>query len=160
MTRKSIGGAKSKYTKEMCAKAEELASEGLIDKEIAKQLGIHPATYYDYQNKHPEFSEAIKRGKSVVDDKVESVLLKRALGYSYKEKKVIVEMDKDGNQKPAKIETVDKEVIPSDTALIFWLQNRRPDRWRDMRKFDFGDNADVVINVKPASEYKEDDLDE
>lgn len=160
MARKSIGGAKSKYTEEMCIKAEELASEGLIDVEIAKQLGIGKTTYYEYQLKFPEFAEAIKKGKSVVDDKVESVLLKRALGYSYKEKKVIVEMDKDGNQKPAKIETVDKEVIPSDTALIFWLQNRRPDRWRDMRKFDFGDNTDVVINVKPASEYKEDDLDE
>lgn len=48
----------------------------------------------------------------------------------------IIEMDKDGNTKPAKIETVETEedIIPDVGACCFWLKNRRPDIWRDKQE--------------------------
>nr|DAR43520.1 MAG TPA: terminase small subunit [Caudoviricetes sp.] len=89
-------------------------------------MGINPATLYDWKNKHPEISEALKKGKEIVDIQVENALLKRALGYEYMEERVEIS-EKDGR----KVIQTTKTVPPDTTAQIFWLKNRRPDKWRD-----------------------------
>ena len=50
--------------------------------------------------------------------------------------KDVVELDQQGNQKPARIETTEKEVLPDTTAQIFWLKNRDPENWRDRQTHD------------------------
>lgn len=90
--------AKGKYeywlTPEGLLKLEGWARDGLTDEQIAKNIGINPATLYDWKKKYDEISETLKRGKEVVDRQVENALLKRALGYSYNEDKYIsVPMD-------------------------------------------------------------------
>ena len=122
-------GAKGKYhdwlTPESLTRLEGWARDGLTDEQIAQKMGISKGTLYDWKNKFPEFSNALKNGKEVVDTLVENALLKRALGYNYLE---ITEEDGDLGYKK---KTVHKQ-IPSDvTAQIFWLKNRRPDKWRD-----------------------------
>ena len=105
---------------------EGWARDGLTDEQLAGKMGINPATLYDWKNKYPKISEALKKGKEVVDIQVENALLKRALGYDYQEQR-IEKSDKDGTKI---IQTI--RHIPADTtAQIFWLKNRRPDRWRD-----------------------------
>ena len=74
---------------------------------------------------YPEISEALKKGKEVIDRQVENALLKRALGYSYDE--IMVEESDTG----AKRRVTTKFVVPDTTAQIFWLRNRRPDMWRN-----------------------------
>ena len=54
------------------------------------------------------------------------MLLKRALGYEYTEKKI--EIEANGGKK---ITQTVKHMAPDTTAQIFWLKNRRPDKWRD-----------------------------
>jgi len=68
---------------------EAWARDGLTDEQIAHNLNITPSTYYEWKKKYPEISEAIKRGKEVVDVLVENALLKRALGYSFNEDKYV-----------------------------------------------------------------------
>lgn len=81
---------------------------------------------YDWKNKFQDISEALKKGKEVVDIQVENALLKRALGYDYQEQR-IEKSDKDGMKV---IQTI--RHVPADTtAQIFWLKNRRPNKWRD-----------------------------
>lgn len=64
-------------------------------------------------------------GKEVVDVKVENALLKRALGYTYKETR------KEGTPRGVqKVVEITKTVPPDVTAQIFWLKNRKPDVWR------------------------------
>lgn len=104
---------------------EAYARDGLTDEQIAHNMGVSPATLYNYKRDHLEILEALKKGKEVVDIQVENALLKRALGYSYEEKKVEV------SEEGTKVTKTIKEVIPDTTAQIFWLKNRRPDRWRD-----------------------------
>lgn len=104
---------------------EAYARDGLTDEQIAHNMGISPATLYNYKRDHLEILEALKKGKEVVDIEVENALLKRALGYSYEEKKVEV------SEEGTKVTKTIKEVVPDTTAQIFWLKNRRPDRWRD-----------------------------
>lgn len=96
--------AKGKYekwkTKEGLVLLQGWARDGLTDEQIAKNMGITASTLYAWKKTHTEISEALKRGKEVVDYLVENVLFKAAM---------------EGNT----------------TAQIFWLKNRRPDKWRE-----------------------------
>lgn len=121
-----------KYLGEIhCRWAQSLAMEGLTDAEIAVRLGLAQSTLHKWKKDFPEFSEALKEGKEPADAKVKMSLYKRAIGYTEKEKKVLVEMDKEGNQKPAKIETTEKHIQPDVGAIAFWLKNRLPNEWKD-----------------------------
>ena len=112
-------------TPESLLKLEAWARDGLTDEQLAQKMGISTSTLYEWKNRYPELSEALKRGKEVVDIMVENALLKRALGYSYVE--VTTKESDTGNE----VKRVVKEVLPDVTAQIFWLKNRRPDIWRD-----------------------------
>ena len=97
-------GRKSKYEEFVARKGLVLvkgwARDGLIDEQIAHNIGISKATLYDWKNKHPDFLEAIKSSKEVADFEVESALYNKACSGDV-------------------------------TAQIFWLKNRKPDKWRD-----------------------------
>lgn len=104
---------------------EGWARDGLIDEQIAHNMGISSSTLRDWKNKYPAISAALKKGKEVVDLEVENALLKRALGYSYEE--IVNEESGDGWKR-----RVTRKFVPPDTgAAIFWLKNRRPDKWRE-----------------------------
>lgn len=122
--------AKGKYEKwlepESLVLLEGWARDGLTDEQIANNMGVRRETLYDWKKKHPNISNALKRGKEIVDIQVENALLKRALGYEYTEEKVEIS-EKDGKKV---VQTV-KHVAPDTTAQIFWLKNRRPEKWRD-----------------------------
>ncbi len=105
---------------------EGWARDGLTDDSIADKIGISRSTLSDWKNKFPDISDALKKGKEVVDIQVENALFKRALGYDYQEEK-IERSDKDG----IKVTQTLKHIPPDTTAQIFWLKNRRPDKWRD-----------------------------
>lgn len=115
---------------------EAWARNGLTDEQIASNIGINPATLYDWKRKYSEISESLKKGKEVVDIEVENALLKRALGYRYDE--ITIE---DG----VETKRVTKEVQPDTTAQIFWLKNRCPDKWRDKQKED--SNAEALAKL-------------
>lgn len=108
------------------------ARDGLTDEQLASNMGISRTTLNEWKKRFPNISDTLKKGKEVVDIQVENALLKRALGYQYKE---ITEEEKynpiteEFNIRVTKIVT--KEVAPDTTAQIFWLKNRRPDKWRD-----------------------------
>lgn len=100
--------------------------QGLTDEQIAHNMDIAYSTFRVWKEKFPAISAAQKKNKEIVDFEVENALLKRALGYEYDEQR-IEKSDKDGTKI---IQTV--KHVPGDvTAQIFWLKNRRPDKWRD-----------------------------
>ena len=136
--------------------AKSLAMEGLTEKQIADSMEIAMSTFSKWKNEHPEFSEAVKKGKEPADAEVELSLYKRALGHTAKDKKVIITMDKDGNQKPARIETTEKEIPADVTACIFWLKNRRPDKYRDKQDIVIDNEKEINFNIVGASEMMKD----
>ena len=73
--------AKSKWqeVKNKLILVEGWARDGLTNEQIAEKLGINPDTLYKYQKQYPEFSEALKKGKEIVDYEVENALLNSAL---------------------------------------------------------------------------------
>lgn len=109
------------------------ARDGLTNEQIANKCGVTATTLYAWMNTYPEISEALKKGKEIVDIQVENALLKRALGYTYTE--TMTEVSKDG----IKTRKTVKEVVPDVTAQIFFLKNRKPGVWRDKRIEDGAD---------------------
>lgn len=105
---------------------EAWARDGLTDEQLAVKCNITTSTLYEWKKKYPEISEALKRGKEVIDIEVENALLKRAFGYEYDEVKSEYE---DGEL--IKKTITRKMVIPDTTAQIFWLKNRKPKDYRD-----------------------------
>lgn len=133
---------------------EGWARDGLTDEQIAKNIGIATSTFYEWKKKQIEFSEALKKGKEVIDFEVENALLKRALGYT-------ITIEEEKLDKYGDVHTLKKDVhIPGDaTAQIFWLKNRKPNNWKDRVETD--EDKEAVTNAsqviakirKVAQEY-------
>ncbi len=111
--------------------AWSMAAMGATNDEIAIAMNVSKRTIIRWSQEHESFGKALKEGKSVSDAKVIKSLYKRATGYEYTEEKKVVEIDKDGNVKPVKIETIKKHVPPDVAAQCFWLKNRQKENWRD-----------------------------
>ncbi|WP_338967473.1 transposase [Fusobacterium nucleatum] len=140
--------AKSKYETEVKPRLVEIEAwkrDGLTDEQICKNLGISVDTFYRYKSKYSEFSEAIKKGKEVADIEVENALFKRAIGYKYKE--VIKEVKEIDGKKSTYIKEVIKEMPGDVGAQIFWLKNRKSNKWKDKQDIDIEDNnVSITIN--------------
>ena len=132
-------------TEEGLLKIEGWARDGLTDEQISYNIGIHPSTLYEWQKKYPKITEALKKGKEVIDRQVENALLKRALGYEYEEVKQIIEKDDKGKDRK-RIEKTVKHVVPDVTAQIFWLKNRKPQEWRDKQQVDLDVTGVQIID--------------
>lgn len=145
--------AKSKYFTHVEPKLtliEGWARDGLTDEQIAKNLGISKTSLYKYKEEHIELFELLKKGKEIIDYEVENALLKKALGFKETVKKAIkvknVEYSNGRRLKETEdIVIVDEEIFvqPDTTAQIFWLKNRKPDKWRDKQVVESNNTIEV-----------------
>lgn len=138
--------AKSKWdnVKDKLILVEGWARDGLTDEQISSNLGISTSTFYEYQKKHSEFSETLKKGKEVIDYEVENALLKRALGYEFEEKTYETRWDESqGRFREVLTKKVRKEVVPDTTAQIYWLNNRKPKQWKNKRNDEENNNESL-----------------
>lgn len=134
----------SKYQEAFSKQAYKLALLGAKDTELATFFEVDPDTIYEWKKVHKEFSEALKRGKEIADQRVSKSLYKRAIGFTFDE--VTHEKVEIGEFNPVlgefvktpatKTKVVTKYIVPDTTAQIFWLKNRRPDLWRDRQEVD------------------------
>lgn len=130
--------AKGKYeqwlTEEGLLQLEAWARNGLTDEQIAANIGISRSTLNEWKNRFSDISDTLKRGKEIVDIQVKNALLKRALGYTYKETTREAQFNPQTEQYEMVVtKEVTKEVVPDTTAQIFWLKNRKPEEWRDKK---------------------------
>lgn len=131
---KHPGGRPSKYDEAFHPLlAESLARNGYTDKQIAIKLDITEATLNNWKKEHVEFFESLKKGKEEPDALVENSLYRRATGYD-DERAVKIFMP--ANAKAPIYAPYTEHYQPDVTACIFWLKNRRPDRWRDRQEIE------------------------
>ncbi len=95
------------------SKARELMAQGATRAALAEAFGIGERTLYEWIERYPQLAQAVKEGSDVADGVVVSALYKSACGFT----------GPDGKYYP-----------PSQTAQIYWLKNRQPDKWRDKRE--------------------------
>lgn len=140
------------------------ARDGLIDEQIAKNMGISKATLYNYKNNYPEIRKALQKGKEVVDIEVENALFKKAIGYNVKVQKAFKLKDivfEDGKKisETERIEYAEEEIhIPADTtAQIFWLKNRKKSQWRDKVEYEKTQGVQKIHIVNDLPKDEEND---
>jgi transposase len=121
--------AKGKYhdwlTPDKLILLEGWARDGLTDEQIAKNIGINRDTLYTWKKKYSDISDALTKGKEVVDFEVENALLKNALGFHFTEEAVTQQ---------GEVVEVAKYSKPHVTAQIFWLKNRKAKTWREKQE--------------------------
>lgn len=125
---------------------EGWARDGLSDEQIAENIGIVTSTLYEWKKKYSDISEALKKGKEVADYEVENAMHKSAIGYFVEETKTYI--NEVEGVKTRRVEKTKKWIQPNTAAQIFWLKNRRPDKWRDKPEEDQGFGGRVVITGK------------
>ena len=125
----AIGKYQKWVSEEHLAEVERWKRHGLSNEQIAKNIGICEDTFYEWVKTHPEFSEAIKKGLSVIVCELENALIKRAKGYDVTESNSFY--DRDGNE--IKRESI-RHIPPDTTALIFALKNMDAENWRDRKE--------------------------
>jgi hypothetical protein len=103
-----------------------MAKLGATDAQMAAALQVCEKTFNNWKLAHPEFLQSLKAAKLDADSIVEQALFSRAKGATVTVPDV--KITKDG----AVINFERTEIIQPDvTACIFWLKNRRADKWRD-----------------------------
>jgi hypothetical protein len=70
-----IGGIQPNqiYNESTCSKAESLLAQGKSIASVAFRLGVCRDTIYDWRDKHPEFAQALKRGKEASQEHWEDI---------------------------------------------------------------------------------------
>ena len=152
-------GRPTKFSPDMIGRAYDLCREaGLTDAQLGRAFGVARSSICLWKTEHPEFGEALKRAKEEFDTKVvEASLLKRAKGYRYDE--VVMEpcvVRKKGElpelSDPALAVTKRmRKHMPGDVrAMVFWLKNRSPERWRDRQEIDLAAELDLEAELRKA----------
>lgn len=141
--------AKSKYESHVAPYLDRIAQwaeKGASQAEIAGKLKVAVSTFKLYLSKgekgeepYTDLSDCFRRACEEPDDEVEASLYKLCNGYNapvvknFKIKEVIYDQETG-----RKIKEVEKLVVGIDevhvqanvTAQMFWLANRRSDRWK------------------------------
>ena len=147
--------AKSKYDEWLqpdgLLRLAAYARDGLIEDQIAHNMGISRSTLFEWKKKYPSISDALSKSKEIVDFEVENSLNKIANGYRYNEitRERMPIKDQDGiiiDYELVITKVIEKEVQPNATAQIFWLKNRKPKEWRDKQ--------DVEMTGKDGKDFE------
>lgn len=109
---------------------EGWARDGLSQEQIAHNVGVRRQTIGEWKKKSAVIAGALKKGAEIIDYEVENALVKRIKGFTTKSKQTFITQTAGITTK--RVVITETEHAPDTTAIIFWLKNRRPDKWRRM----------------------------
>lgn len=135
-------GRPTKYSKKIAEQICSLiAADTYTVAEVCRMVKIDRSTYFDWVNRFPDFSDAIKKAEAermaffVVEAK--KSLLRKIQGYTVQEKHITTvgsgKYDVNGKEIPRIKEqkVVDKHFQPDTAAIIFTLCNGEPETWKN-----------------------------
>lgn len=128
---------KSFYSKKVQPRLDIIqgyARMGYDNNEIADKIDISPVTMKRYldneDDRYDPLRYSLKAGRELTDILVENALLKRCLGYKYKEITKERKLQSDGNYSLEITKVVQKEVQADVGACEYWLEHRANKRWQ------------------------------
>ena len=148
MAKKKRASTTKYHAKYVPLLAEMMAGAGLLNKDMAEILDINPDTLYRWQKVHPEFGEAVKRGKENPDKQVTATLFKEACGYWVEE----TDDEYSGDGRLIKRIVHKRWIRPMKTAYVFWLKNRLPALWKDRQDIHLVDET-LALFAHAFEEY-------
>ena len=129
---------------------------GLTKEQIAENLGISVTSFDNYMKRYAEFAEAVGEGADECEVHIENALVKRALGYNYKEvtreRKLVINPET-GEQEYKLVVTksVTKHVAPDVGACQYYLEHRAPKRWEKVPST-YIDNVQVNADIQSIAD--------
>lgn len=128
-----------------------MCRDGARSCDIAEFIGVCTETLKKWKGEHAELAEAMRKTADIVDYEVENALLKRCLGFHYKETKKLYK-----NGDLISTEEYQKYMPPDVTACAIWLNNRKPDEWKRNRdNYTITENeSGIQINIVRAGDKK------
>lgn len=129
------GGRPCKYESHVKPYLDQIrkwAKQGASEKQMAKQLKVAYSSWNEYKVRFPEFSEFLKEmDRPELVEELRSALVKKALGFEYKEKKEYIKEDPDTGDTVKYTEVTTKMSLPSETAIFGALNLYDKDYVRD-----------------------------
>lgn len=119
-------GRKSKYdefVKPRLAEIRAWRKVGATIENICDVLDIAPSTWHEYEKKHPEFSDAIKKGKQEFCLDLRGELAKLAKKHTLETKKQYIKKDLETGAQTQYTEITTKEVDADIAAINLLLKN-------------------------------------
>jgi len=154
-------GRPREFKEEYIRQARIAFSEGFTDVKFCELIDISRDSLVRWRREYPEFGKAVQEGKDEFDTgDIEKSLKKRAKGYNYTEvtRRAVKEENPQIDPKTEKekikyviTKKVSKHIPSETTAGIFWLKNRRRDRWKDIKAVEASgpDGGPIPIDLKP-----------
>lgn len=148
-------GRPSKYETHIKPHLEQIkkwAEQGATERQIAKELGVAYSSFCLYKNKYSELSDLLKEKDSTkLIEELRGALVKRALGFEYKEKKEYVKTDPETGQPTKYIEITTKQALPDTTAIFGALNIYDPEYVRDKKNYELREK-DYLLRKAIAEE--------
>ncbi|MEG0703450.1 MAG: hypothetical protein RR449_07755 [Christensenella sp.] len=147
----------TKYETHIEPRIDEIAAlmrAGGTEEKAAKMVGVAYSTFRKYKNGHPEFRAALIESEEPANMAVEASLFDRTRGGEHEQQKAIkirTVTYKDGKRvrEEERVEMVTETTyVPADVrAIMFWLCNRDPERWKQKIDTALMDNDGKNIKI-------------
>lgn len=132
---KKKAGRKGKYethVKPFFDMIDKKLNDGASEKQVAEALGISYAAWNKYKQDYSELRELCEQPRTKLIEDLRSALVKRALGFTYEEKKQYITEDEDGHKKKH-TEITTKQALPDTTAIFGALNIYDPEYVKDKK---------------------------
>ena len=114
-------------------KIEKMLNDGASEKQVAESLGVSYASWNKYKVSHEDLRELCEKPRPKLIEDLRSALVKRALGFSYEEKKQYITEDEDGHKRKH-TEITTKQALPDTTAIFGALNIYDPEYVKDRKQ--------------------------
>lgn len=139
-----MAGRPNKYfqcVKPRFAEIAEWLRSGATDKEIAKKLGVNDKVFCKYKAQYSDLNDLLKNERQGAVAEIKAALFRRATGFTYNEKKTIVEyeewkpeikdalaqigvdVDALGQRKLVRVEMYEKAALPDPACAMILLKH-------------------------------------
>lgn len=122
-------GRPTDYKPEYDGLAYRLMLLGLTRLQLAEALDVSERTIYHWCEQHPSFLQSIRRGALYADAEVAESLFNRAVGSVLPDQHIAL------HEGAAVVTPFDKHLPPDPQSMRFWLNNRKPELWRNKVEF-------------------------
>jgi len=134
------------YQPEYPELARRFCQLGGTNQELADFFDVSRSTIDGWLRLHPEFAEAVRHGRDLIDMVVADKLLSRIMGYTHEGKRYVAYR---GEEKEI------RHVVhypPDVQACIHWLRNRRRKQWLERGKPEQAESEITWAELEQASE--------
>ena len=129
---------------EYCELAHNYCLLGATNEVLANFFDVAPRTVDNWIATHPDFADAVYRGRAIADAVIVRALFERAKGFSHQVTRTTLYQGEE--------RTVTNTVSypPDTTACMFWLRNRRRRDWLEKSELRREEKVGEVVDIAKA----------